>query len=85
VPHTTDSPRINAHVQHGAKVPQGNKLHLDIGFPADCPATKAELEAELARLVRLGARRVERIDVEGQEVHWVMADPEGNVFCAPGV
>lgn len=76
---------INAHVQHGAKTPQGNKFHLDIGFAPGTSASQAEREAELARLERLGARRVERIAAEGQDVHWVMADPEGNVFCAPGV
>ncbi|GAB3419087.1 VOC family protein [Flindersiella endophytica] len=76
---------INQHVQHGAASPQGNRFHLDVGFPPDQKPTREQLEAVTARLERLGARRVERIDAPGQPVHWVMADPEGNVFCAPGV
>jgi Glyoxalase-like domain len=76
---------INQHVQHGAATPQGNKFHLDVGFPVEVKPTRAQLEAEMARLEGLGARRVERIEAPGQPVHWIMADPEGNVFCAPGV
>jgi len=60
------------------KVPEAktvkNRLHLDLR--ADGGTT----EQELARLLALGARRV---DV-GQEpdVSWVvLADPEGNEFC----
>jgi catechol 2,3-dioxygenase-like lactoylglutathione lyase family enzyme len=76
---------INQHVQHGARTPQGNRFHLDVGFPPEEQPTRARLEAAMARLERLGARRVERIDAPDQPVHWVWADPEGNVFCAPGV
>ncbi|MGH7910475.1 MAG: VOC family protein [Candidatus Dormibacteraceae bacterium] len=49
-----------------------NRLHLDLR-PAD-------QEAEVARLERLGARRV---DIgQGRDVSWVvLADPEGNEFC----
>jgi predicted enzyme related to lactoylglutathione lyase len=49
-----------------------NRLHLDLR-----PDDQA---AEVARLERLGARRV---DVgQGPEVTWVvLADPEGNEFC----
>jgi predicted enzyme related to lactoylglutathione lyase len=49
-----------------------NRLHLDLR-PGD-------QEAELARLLKLGARRV---DVgQGTERSWVvLADPEGNEFC----
>jgi hypothetical protein len=66
---------INAHVQHGAKSPQGNKFHLDLG--SDDHATLT------AQLEQLGARRVERIEAPGQPMHWIWADPEGNIFCAP--
>lgn len=49
-----------------------NRLHLDLR-----PDDQA---AEVARLERLGARRV---DVgQGPDVSWVvLADPEGNEFC----
>ena len=49
-----------------------NRLHIDLR-----PDDQA---AEVARLERLGARRV---DVgQGADVSWVvLADPEGNEFC----
>ncbi len=51
-----------------------NRLHLDLR--ADGVSTEAELE----RLLALGARRV---DIgQGPDVSWVvLADPEGNEFC----
>ncbi|MGK5627358.1 VOC family protein [Streptomyces sp. URMC 123] len=57
-------------------VPEGktvkNRLHLD--FSPD------DRDAEVARLLALGARRA---DVgQGEDVTWVvLADPEGNEFC----
>jgi predicted enzyme related to lactoylglutathione lyase len=51
--------------------PGKNKVHLD--FSTD------DVEAEVARLVGLGATRV---DVGQRDVDWVvLADPEGNEFC----
>jgi len=51
-----------------------NRLHIDLR-PDD-------QEAEVARLIELGARRV---DVGQGEVPWVvLADPEGNEFCVLG-
>ena len=49
-----------------------NRLHLDLR-PTD-------QGLEVARLVRLGARR---LDIgQGRQVSWVvLADPEGNEFC----
>jgi hypothetical protein len=49
-----------------------NRLHIDLN-PDD-------REAEVERLVNMGARRV---DVgQGEEASWVvLADPEGNEFC----
>ncbi|MBM7785490.1 hypothetical protein JOD67_002170 [Tenggerimyces flavus] len=45
-----------------------------------------QVKAEISRLERLGARRVERITQPDEDsVHWVWADPEGNVFCGPGL
>jgi catechol 2,3-dioxygenase-like lactoylglutathione lyase family enzyme len=56
-------------------VPEGkqikNRLHLDLR-PED-------QDAEVERLIGLGARRV---DVGQKDVSWVvLADPEGNEFC----
>ena len=51
-----------------------NRLHLDIA-----PPEHGDQHAEAARLVALGARRV---DIGQGEVPWtVMADPDGNEFC----
>ncbi|WP_018787367.1 VOC family protein [Micromonospora sp. CNB394] len=48
-----------------------NRLHIDLR-PAD-------LEAEVERLVDMGARHV---DIGQGDVEWtVLADPEGNEFC----
>jgi hypothetical protein len=53
-----------------------NRLHLDLR-PVDRPH-----EAEVGRLIGLGARRA---DVGQGEVPWVvLADPEGNEFCVLG-
>ncbi len=51
-----------------------NRLHLDIAPPAD-----EDQQAEVERLVTLGAKR---IDIGQGDVSWVvMADPDGNEFC----
>ena len=51
-----------------------NRLHFDIAPPAD-----GDLQAEVERLVSLGATH---IDIGQGEVSWVvMADPDGNEFC----
>lgn len=53
--------------------PGKNKLHLD--FAA------ADVEAEVARLVALGAKETGRHSF-GEEFRWVvLADPAGNAFC----
>ncbi|MEU2022584.1 VOC family protein [Streptomyces sp. NPDC016469] len=51
-----------------------NRLHLDVS-PVDCST-----EAEVARLLALGATRT---DVgQGEDRSWVvLSDPEGNEFC----
>jgi catechol 2,3-dioxygenase-like lactoylglutathione lyase family enzyme len=61
-------------------VPEGktvkNRLHLDVR-PAD-----TSVEAEVARLLALGARHA---DVgQGSQPWAVLADPEGNEFCVLG-
>jgi predicted enzyme related to lactoylglutathione lyase/catechol 2,3-dioxygenase-like lactoylglutathione lyase family enzyme len=51
-----------------------NRLHLDIA-----PSADVDQRAEVARLVSLGATRV---DIGQGDVDWVvMADPDGNEFC----
>ena len=51
-----------------------NRLHLDLAPPAD-----GDQEAEVERLVSLGAKR---IDIGQGDVSWVvMADPGGNELC----
>jgi predicted enzyme related to lactoylglutathione lyase len=51
-----------------------NRVHLDLTTTAD------DRDAEIARLLALGARRVD-VGQTG-EVSWdVLADPEGNEFC----
>ena len=51
-----------------------NRLHLDLA-----PHTSQDRDAEIARLLSLGARRV---DVgQGDATFAVLADPEGNEFC----
>jgi hypothetical protein len=56
--------------------PGKNRVHLD--FHA------ADMEAEVARLVGLGASETGRHDF-GPEFNWVvLADPAGNAFCIAG-
>src|SRR5918997_4331236 len=51
-----------------------NRLHLDVA-----PSADGDQQAEVERLVALGATRV---DIGQGEVGWVvMADPDGNEFC----
>jgi predicted enzyme related to lactoylglutathione lyase len=51
-----------------------NRLHLDLAPPAD-----GDQEAEVERLISLGAKRM---DIGQGDVSWeVMADPDGNEFC----
>jgi predicted enzyme related to lactoylglutathione lyase len=51
-----------------------NRLHLDLTTAAD------DRDAEIARVIGLGARRVD-IGQTGTESWAVLADPEGNEFC----
>ena len=51
-----------------------NRVHLDITMPND---------AELERLAALGARPLQEVLGDGGALKWtIMADPEGNEFCA---
>ncbi|MCI3221264.1 VOC family protein [Streptomyces sp. NP-1717] len=51
-----------------------NRLHLDLTTGAE------DREAEIDRLIELGARRVD-VGQSGEESWTVLADPEGNEFC----
>ncbi|MCT2582481.1 VOC family protein [Actinophytocola gossypii] len=50
------------------------RLHLDVN------ATDRDQDAELERLLALGARKVD-VGQTGEESWHVLADPEGNEFC----
>ena len=54
--------------------PGKNRLHLDLN------ATDRDQDAELERLLSLGAIRA-GVGQTGEESWEVLADPEGNVFC----
>ncbi len=62
-----------------------NRLHLDVRAAPGLTGTARmdALEAECARLVGLGATRLERREPAPPmgAGHIVMADPEGNEFC----
>lgn len=61
-----------------------NRVHLDLRAAAGLRAEERSdaLEAECARLVALGARRLRRMESDTMdEVCIVMQDPEGNEFC----
>ncbi|OIJ68837.1 VOC family protein [Streptomyces mangrovisoli] len=51
-----------------------NRLHLDLTSAAE------DREAEIERVLALGARRVD-VGQTGAESWTVLADPEGNEFC----
>jgi Glyoxalase-like domain len=70
---TDGSPRIWYN-----KVPEPklvkNRVHIDINLPDG---------AEMERLHRLGARALQEIRDDRGRLKWtIMADPEGNEFCA---
>jgi catechol 2,3-dioxygenase-like lactoylglutathione lyase family enzyme len=57
--------------------PSKNRLHLDLATPGG-----GDQQAEVARLVSLGAKR---IDVGQGDVDWVvLTDPDGNELCVLG-
>ena len=55
-----------------------NRVHLDLNPGGD--ANPAERQAEIDRILSLGAMRVD-IGQQGDESWTVLADPEGNEFC----
>jgi catechol 2,3-dioxygenase-like lactoylglutathione lyase family enzyme len=70
------------------RVPEGktakNRMHLDINSADGRRAEPAEVDAEMERIVALGATVIRKQDTTWgpwPEYHYVMADPEGNEFC----
>ena len=70
------------------KVPEGktakNRVHLDISATPGRYPTPEELDAEKDRIVALGATVIRFYQGTWgpyPEVHYVLADPEGNEFC----
>jgi Glyoxalase-like domain len=62
-----------------------NRLHFDLGvsggFGVPMNIRRERVEAEAARLVKIGATRLETLEQEGLEHYAVaMADPEDNEF-----
>ena len=55
-----------------------NRVHLDLNPGSN--TTADEREAEIERLIALGARPVD-VGQRGDETWTVLADPEGNEFC----
>jgi len=52
-----------------------NRVHLDL-LPIGVP-----WEAEVERLITLGATKQRYVENPPAEAHWCMLDPEGNEFC----
>ena len=77
-------PRIWFHVVPEQKTCK-NRLHFDIGasggFEIPMDVRRERVEAEAARLVKIGATRLETLETPGLEHYAVaMADPEDNEF-----
>lgn len=72
-------PPSNSRFDHGAgmhlHLDRGDKMHLDVWVDRG-----SDLDAEVERLISLGARRVPWVYPEGAQ-HVVLADTEGNLFC----
>ncbi|MFT4038110.1 MAG: VOC family protein [Thermomicrobiales bacterium] len=73
-PDEATHPRLSFEVVPEAKIIK-NRVHLDL------VPTSGTLDAEIARLETLGARRIRYVENGPDESHWIMVDPEGNEFC----
>jgi len=72
-----DGSGISIALQRSDTAPQNHpRLHLDLHV-----ADAAEQETEVARLVSLGARRVDWDSYPEDPDFVVLADTEGNLFC----
>jgi len=79
-----EGPRLWFHAVPEEKICK-NRMHFDIkasgGRNLSLAARRAQVETEVARLVKLGATRLETLESEGVDHYAVaMADPEGNEF-----
>jgi hypothetical protein len=64
-------------LQRSQSIPDPHpRLHVDLHAP-----TKAQQEAEIERLIELGAVRVDWDSYPADPDFVVLADPEGNLFC----
>ena len=76
--HSLRNPAGGPHLGFQA-VPEGkvvkNRVHLDIR------PSERSMEAERERLESLGATALRLVDDDPSDVHYIMADPEGNEFC----
>jgi catechol 2,3-dioxygenase-like lactoylglutathione lyase family enzyme len=70
------------------RVPEGkvvkNRVHVDLNSAGEGRATPEQIDAEVERIVGLGATVLHKADNTFgpyPEYHYVMADPEGNEFC----
>lgn len=78
-----DGPRL-----YFQKVPEAkttkNRVHIDINIAdrtTDGSQRRIDINAEVERVVGLGAVRIEDFDEKDSFVWTVMNDPEGNEFC----
>ena len=56
-----------------------NRLHIDVDVP------EGDLDGAVARAEALGAEKVESFASSDGAGWWVLADPEGNLFCITSV
>ena len=57
-----------------------NRVHLDVRVSTEAPSDKATIDAEVERLIGLGATKLRSV-VDGESYFVVLQDPEGNEFC----
>ncbi|NDL57920.1 VOC family protein [Phytoactinopolyspora mesophila] len=72
---STSATRLDHSAGAHLHLDRGDKMHIDLWVDEG-----SDLEAEVERLVSLGATRVEWSYPEGAQ-HVVLADTEGNLFC----
>ncbi|HEY8473196.1 MAG TPA: VOC family protein [Natronosporangium sp.] len=81
---TGEGPRFYFHKVPEPKVAK-NRMHLDLTVgDGRGPAPRHEVDAEVERLVGLGATVIRKSDTAWgpfPEYYYVLADPEGNEFC----
>jgi len=73
-PRSSDAPFVSFQTVSEAKAVK-NRIHLDIR-----PEGRTRDE-ERTRLEALGATTLRLVDDNPQDIHYIMADPEGNEFC----